>query len=239
MAAWASSRVIPGSVAGEDEGEPGQRQAALAGGLGPLRSLQVHPGGAQLLHHLAVVFAGEEALHALGDDRADPLHGQPDRPGPPPRSGPCGRARRPGPRRRWDRRGGFPDRPGAWPGAGTWTPRGPPPGCRPTCRQGAPWTGGCPWTASRCRPRRSPVPARTGLDDQLLAQPFDVHGAPAGEVEDPLDPLGRALEVHAVAVGLPLEADQRTAAHRARDGEDPRGGVFRSVGEDRGRPPRG
>ena len=55
----------------------------------------------------------------------------------------------------------------------------------------------------------------------LLAQPFDVHRRPGGEVGDPLHALGRAVEVGAEGVALVGQPDQGTAAARAHRREPP------------------
>ena len=52
----------------------------------------------------------------------------------------------------------------------------------------------------------------------LFAQSLDVHGRPRAEVGDPLDPLGRAVEVGAERVALPRQPYERTATARARGG---------------------
>src|SRR5680860_623314 len=54
------------------------------------------------------------------------------------------------------------------------------------------------------------------LADTLLAQTLDVHGRATREVDDPLDPLRRAVDVHAVGVRLALETHQSLTAYRAR-----------------------
>src|SRR5205085_1496588 len=71
------------------------------------------------------------------------------------------------------------------------------------------------------------------LADAFLSQSLDVHGAAAGPVHEALHPLGRAVDVDAVVVGLTLDTHERLTTYRALGRELPAAGALRALGQHR------